>query len=83
MLLALGLIMINKTLRRFANANNIDNPVEVQRKPLWKAFVKNQFLLLVVTIFFLLASAYYVFWIFNANRCRSGIPTRTTNSFFA
>ncbi len=64
MLLALGLIMVNKTLRRFANANNIDIPEEGQRKSLWKAFIKNQFLLLVITIFFLLTSAYYVFGYF-------------------
>ena len=61
LLLALGLIMVNKTLRRFAKAKNIDIPEEGQRKPLWKAFVKNQFLMLVTVIFFLLASAYYVF----------------------
>jgi mono/diheme cytochrome c family protein len=64
MLLALGLIMVNKTLRRFAKANNIDVPQETQRKPLWKAFVKNQFLMLVIAILFLLASAYYAFGFF-------------------
>lgn len=64
MLLAVGLIIVNKTLRRFAAANNIEVAKEVQRKPLWKAFVKNQFLMLVVAIFFLLASAYFAFGYF-------------------
>ncbi|WP_242092619.1 cytochrome c3 family protein [Aestuariivivens sediminicola] len=61
MLLALGLYLVNKTLRRFAEAQNITLPEEAQRTPLWKAFVQNQFLMLVVSIFFLLASAYYVY----------------------
>ncbi|WP_242082840.1 cytochrome c3 family protein [Aestuariivivens sediminis] len=61
MLLALGLYLVNKTLRRFAVAQNIELPEESRRTPLWKAFVQNQFLMLVVAIFFLLASAYYVF----------------------
>ena len=63
-LLAIGLIMVNKTLRRFAKANNIDVAEEVHRKSLWKAFVQNQFLMLVTAIFFLLASAYFAFGYF-------------------
>ncbi|WOD45322.1 c-type cytochrome [Hwangdonia lutea] len=61
MLLAAGLFVVNKTLRRFAAAQNIDFEEDSKRKPLWKAFVQNQFLMLVVSIFFLLASAYFVF----------------------
>ena len=63
-LLAAGLFLVNKTLRRFASAQNIDLPEEAGRTPLWKAFVKNQFLMLVTAIFFLLASAYFVFGYF-------------------
>lgn len=63
-LLALGLIMVNRTLRRFAAASNVEIPAEDQRKPLWKAFVQNQFLMLVVAIFFLLSSAYFAFGYF-------------------
>lgn len=62
-LLALGLYLVNKTLRRFASAQDIELP-ESTRTPLWKAFVQNQFLMLVVAIFFLLASAYYVYGYF-------------------
>ena len=32
-----------------------------QRTPIWKAFAKNQFLVLVTSIFLLLASAYFVY----------------------
>jgi len=63
-LLAAGLYLVNKTLRRFASAQNIDLDVETGRKPLWKAFVQNQFLMIVVAIFFLLSSAYFVFGFF-------------------
>ena len=61
LLLAIGLYVVNKTLRRFAAAQNIDLSEESKRTPLWQAFVKNQFLMLVVSIFFLLASAYFVY----------------------
>ncbi|MBP0904662.1 cytochrome c3 family protein [Mariniflexile gromovii] len=60
-LLAAGLYLVNKTLRRFASAQNIELPEETKRTPLWKAFVQNQFLMLVVAIFFLLSSAYFVY----------------------
>jgi mono/diheme cytochrome c family protein len=60
-LLALGLFLVNKTLLRFAAANNVEIAEAVKRKSLWKAFVNNQFLMLVVAIFFLLSSAYFVY----------------------
>ena len=63
-LLALGLFLVNKTLRRFATANNVEIAEAVQRKSLWKAFVNNQFLMLVVANFFLLSSAYFVYGYF-------------------
>ena len=63
-LLALGLFLVNKTLRRFATANNVEIAEAVKRKSLWKAFIQNQFLMLVVAIFFLLSSAYFVYGYF-------------------
>ena len=63
-LLAIGLYLVNKTLRRFASAQDIDLPEVAQRKPLWKAFIENQFLMLVTAIFFLLASAYFAYGYF-------------------
>ncbi|GAB1856243.1 c-type cytochrome [Flavobacteriaceae bacterium MHTCC 0001] len=61
MLLAAGLYLVNKTLRRFAGAQGIELPEPTKRIPLWKAFVQNQFLMIVVAIFFLLSSAYFVY----------------------
>ncbi len=61
MLLAIGLYLVNKTLRRFAVANEVEIPVVEKGTLLWKAFVKNQFLMLVTAIFFLLASGYFAF----------------------
>ena len=61
MLLAIGLILVKQTLRRFAVANNVEIAEASQGKSLWKAFIQNQFLMLVVAIFFLLSSAYFVY----------------------
>ncbi len=60
LLLAVGLFLVNKTLRRFALAQNIELP-EDSKTPLWKAFVQNQFLVLVFSIFLLLTSAYFAY----------------------
>ncbi|WP_345004322.1 cytochrome c3 family protein [Snuella lapsa] len=60
-LLAAGLFLVNKTLRRFAEAQNIELPEASKRMPLWKAFAQNQFLVLVTAIFLLLASGYFVY----------------------
>lgn len=63
LLLVTMLILVNKTLRSIAKANGVD--FEESEKPcLWKAFVKNQFLILVTTIIFLLAAAYFVYGFF-------------------
>lgn len=63
-LLAMALILVKRTLNRFAEAKGIEIPADEQRKPLWKAFVENQFLVLVTAIFFLLASGYFVYGYF-------------------
>jgi hypothetical protein len=60
-LLALALIFVRQTLKRFAEAKGIEVAVEDKTIPIWKAFVRNQFLVLVTCIFLLLASAYFVF----------------------
>ena len=63
LLLALGLFLVNKTLRSFAVQSNIELPKinKSSRKPLWKAFVDNQFLMLCSAILMLLVSAYFVY----------------------
>jgi mono/diheme cytochrome c family protein len=63
-LLAMALILVKRTLNRFAEAKGIEIPADEQRKPLWKAFIENQFLVLVTAIFFLLASGYFVYGYF-------------------
>ena len=63
-LLAFAFYLVNRTLRRFAIAKGVDLQEGTSRTPLWQAFIKNQFLVLVASIFLLLASAYFVFGYF-------------------
>lgn len=64
-LLVALLFVVNGTLKRFADANGIQVEVEdeekEERRPIWKAFVENQFLVLVSAVFLLLASAYFAY----------------------
>ena len=61
-LLVVMLILVNKTLRRIAEANGVVLAEEREKRmPIWKAFVKNQFLMLVSAIFLLLVSAYFAY----------------------
>ena len=60
-LLAVALVLVRKTLDRFAEEKGIESVKQDKGLPLWQAFVKNQFLVLVTAILFLLASAYFVF----------------------
>jgi len=63
LLLVVMLFLVNKTLRGIAKANGV--VVENEKKlPLWKVFAKNQFLMLVSSIFLLLAGAYFAFGYF-------------------
>ena len=60
-MLLVVLFLVNKTLRSFAEANGVPLPVKEKRTPLWKAFVQNQFLILVTAIVVLLGSAYFIY----------------------
>jgi cytochrome c2 len=60
-LLAMALVLVNRTLTRFADAKDIEVAIKEKRTPIWKAFAQNQFLVLVTVIFFLLSSAYFVY----------------------
>lgn len=60
LMLTLILYLVNKTLRRFAEANGVAlyTPEKESRKPIWVAFAENQFLVFVVAVFVLLGVAY-------------------------
>jgi mono/diheme cytochrome c family protein len=60
-ILIVMLFLVNKVLRKVAAANGIVVAPKEPTLPIWKAFVKNQFLVLVTSIFLLLASAFFVY----------------------
>ncbi|MCH4821960.1 c-type cytochrome [Gramella lutea] len=60
-MLLLVLFLVNKTLRNFADASGIVIPEKPKRKPIHKAFVENQFLVLVSSIIVLLAVGYFAY----------------------
>ena len=60
-MLAGALFLVNKTLRRFADAKGVSLSETSKRTPIWKAFVQNQFLVFITAIGLLLASAYFVY----------------------
>ena len=60
-ILIVMLFLVNNVLRKVAAANGIDVAPKQPTLPIWKAFVKNQFLVLVTSIFLLLASGYFVY----------------------
>lgn len=63
-LLAMALVLVKRTLNRFADAKGIETATKDKGTPIWKAFAQNQFLVLVTAIFFLLASGYFVYGYF-------------------
>jgi mono/diheme cytochrome c family protein len=63
MLIAM-LFMVNKVLRKVANANNLEIKSAGDGTPIWKVFIKNQFLVLVSSIFLILAGAFFVYGYF-------------------
>lgn len=61
-LLALALVLVRRTLTRFAEAKGVQ--MEDKGVSIWTAFIKNQFLVLVTAILLLLASGYFVYGYF-------------------
>ena len=60
-ILIVMLFLVNQVLSKVAKANGIEVASKTPTTPIWKAFAKNQFLVLVTSIFLLLASAYFVY----------------------
>jgi mono/diheme cytochrome c family protein len=60
-LLAVALVIVRQTLTKFAQEKGVELPVKEPRTPIWKAFIQNQFLVIVAVIFLLLSSAYFVY----------------------
>jgi len=63
-LLVVMLLLVTSTLKKIAQANGVEYATPEKRTPIWKAFVQNQFLVLVTAIFLLLGSAYFAYGYF-------------------
>jgi mono/diheme cytochrome c family protein len=61
LILVAMLFLVNRVLAKVAKANGIEVAPKAPTTPIWKAFAKNQFLVLVTTIFLMLASAYFAY----------------------
>jgi mono/diheme cytochrome c family protein len=55
------LVLVNRTLKRVAAANGVVVPVKEPGVSVWKAYVSNQFLVLVTAILLLLSSSYFLY----------------------
>lgn len=64
LMLVIMLFMVSNVLKRIAQANNVVYPDKEKTTPIWKAFIQNQFLVLVSVVFLMLAGAYYAYGFF-------------------
>lgn len=60
-ILVVMLFLVNQVLTKVAKANDIVITPKTPTTPIWKAFARNQFLVLVTSVFLLLAGAYFIY----------------------
>lgn len=61
LMLVIMLFFVNNVLTKVAKANGIEAKEKAASKPIWKAFIENQFLVLVSSIFLMLAAGYFFY----------------------
>src|SRR5690554_7938696 len=59
-MLVIMLVLVRRVLNKIADKNDL-NVREQKTIPIWKAFVKNQFMVITSVIFLMLAGAYFAF----------------------
>lgn len=64
LMLVVMLLLVNNVLKKIATANNVVYPEKEKSMPIWKAFIQNQFLVLVAAVLLLLGGAYYAYGFF-------------------
>jgi mono/diheme cytochrome c family protein len=64
LMLVIMLLLVNNVLKKIATANNVVYPEKEKSTPLWKAFIQNQFLVLVTVVLLVLGGAYYAYGFF-------------------
>lgn len=64
LMLVVMLFLVNNVLKRIAEANGVVYAEKTKSTPIWKAFIQNQFLVLVSVVVLMLVGAYHAFGFF-------------------